>query len=466
MTSFPFSPPRRFQPQGEGRWTLTGRLILEGGAAALADCLDLLAEDYPSFRDVPRLVDEPSRPGDLLVRLGRPRELEEIETFGEGFAVDAGPAAEITAQSERAALFGLRAVLEAGSLAYGRFLDWPDTGERGLHLDMARKFFSKDWILDLLRDLSRSRMNTLWLHFSETEGFRIACESHPEVPSLFHLTKEDIRDILRLGRVLRVDVNPALDCPGHLGQALREHPRWQLPRKGEDRLHSALDITNADARQFLLDLVDEYAELFAGAPVFHIGGDEFIDFRQFDRYPVMEEYAKAHIGPQCGGADVYIDFLNQVAAHVREKGFQVRVWNDGLLRLDVPEHTPLDPQVQIAYWSSWDKGMAPVKAFLDRGYRVINYHARYLYYILYLPDHSRDPVPEKIQQEWSPAVFPNHPELGGQVLSEGELDRLEGCCYSIWCDWPDTQSQEEVRRYSKDSLAAFARRCWSWRSPK
>lgn len=466
MTNIPFSPFKRCEARGEGRWALTGRLLLGEGAAPLADCLDLLAEDHPRLQNVPRLEGEPPRPGDLVLRLGRPEELEEFETFGEGFAVEAGPWTEITAQSERAAVFGLRSVLEAletGPLAYGRFLDWPDTGERGLHLDMGRKFFSKDWILDLLRDLSRSRMNTLWLHFSETEGFRIACESHPEVPSLLHLTKEEVREILRLGRKLRVDVCPALDCPGHLGQALQEHPRWQLPRKGEDRLHSALDITNADARRFLLDLVDEYAELFAGAPVFHIGGDEFIDFRQFDRYPVMEEYAKAHIGPQCGGADAYVDFLNQVAAHVRAKGFQVRVWNDGLLRLDVGGHVPLDPEVQIAYWSSWDKGMAPLRDFLDRGYRVINYNARSLYYILYLADHSRDPDPEKILRQWSPALFPTHPVYGPQALSEGELDRLAGCCYSIWCDWPDIQTPEEVRRYSRDSLAAFARRCWSWR---
>ena len=60
-----------------------------------------------------------------------------------------------------------------------------------------------------------------------------------------------------------------------------EHPRWRLNRQMTEPLYSALDITNPEARAFLLELVDEYAELFAGSKVFHIGGDEFIDFNHF-----------------------------------------------------------------------------------------------------------------------------------------------------------------------------------------
>ena len=80
--------------------------------------------------------------------------------------------------------------------------------------------------------------------------------------------------------------------------------------------------------------------------------------------------------------DLYVEFLNEVIAHVRAKGFQVRVWNDGLFRPDLAEHVELDRNVQIGFWSNWDKGMAPLQAFLDRGYQVVNYHSEYLYFIL------------------------------------------------------------------------------------
>ena len=225
-------------------------------------------------------------------------------------------------------------------------------------------------------------------------------------------------------------------------------------------LHSALNITLPEARRFLLDLIDEYTELFAGSKVFHIGGDEFIDFNHFERFPVMEAYAKEHLGPECGGVDVYIDFLNQVIAHVRAKGFQVRVWNDGLFRPGLEQHIELDRDVQIAYWTNWDKGMAPLKTFLDKGYRVVNYDWRYLYYILLIRSDYTDPDPERLLGEWTPDHFPESPVVGPQSCPPEQAEQVLGCCYSIWSDWPDLQEEEEVHARSKDSIRAFAIRCW------
>lgn len=459
MAMLQFPQPKLVEKTGEGTWRLTGRVILpEDGSLDRAAAL--LGEDYPALAAAEKVRGGAVRPGDLVVRLGQPEVLAGKTTFDEGFTVEVGASAELTAQSRRAAVYGLRTVFEAGELAFGRLADWPCTNERGLHLDAGRKYYTKDWIMERVKDLSRNRMNVLWLHFSENEGFRIDSERHPEVPSRFHLTKDEVREIIALCGELFVDINPALDCPGHLGAALLEHPRWRLNREMAEPLYSALDITNPDARAFLLELVDEYAELFAGSKVFHIGGDEFIDFNHFERFPEMDACARERLGPDCGGVDLYVDFLNQVIAHVRAKGFQVRVWNDGLFRPDQAEHVELDRNVQIAFWSNWDKGMAPLKAFLDRGYQVVNYHSEYLYYILLIRKDYTDPDPEKILTEWSPKIFPTHPTEGEQVIPAEYDGQFMGCCYSIWSDWPDLQSEEEVDRRSRDSLRAFGVRCW------
>ena len=471
MKNFVFSQPKRCEVRGEDVWRPgTGsRVILMDGSIPWEDvaaCVNLLGEEHRGLGAAAQLRNVEALPGDLVIRTGEPDELRGVETYREGYVLAVGPVVELTAQSERAVLYGLRTIMEAlenGGLPYGRIVDWPDTNERGLHLDAGRKFYTKEWIMDRIRDLSRNRMNVLWFHFSENEGFRIASDRHPEVPSLLHLSKDDVREIIRLANAYHIDINPALDCPGHLGQALQEHPRWRLNREMAEPLWSALDITKDDARAFLLELIDEYAELFAGAKVFHIGGDEFIDFNHFERFPELEQYAREHLGPDHGGVDVYVDFLNQVIAHVRDKGFQVRVWNDGLLRPDQAEHVELDRDVQIAFWSNWDKGMAPLESFLERGYQVVNYHADYLYYILLVRKGYADPSPEKIMNEWGPAVFPGHPVHGEQVLPEERAGQFLGCCYSIWSDWPDIQSEEEVIARCRDSLRAFAARCWSWK---
>ncbi len=458
MAMLQFPQPKLVEKTGEGTWRLTGRVILpEDGSLDRAAAL--LGEDYPALAAAEKVRGGAARPGDLVVRLGQPEALAGKTTFDEGFTVEVGASAELTAQSRRAAVYGLRTVFEAGELAFGRLADWPCTNERGLHLDAGRKYYTKDWIMERVKDLSRNRMNVLWLHFSENEGFRIDSERHPEVPSRFHLTKDEVREIIALCGGLFVDINPALDCPGHLGAALLEHPRWRLNREMAEPLYSALDITNPDARAFLLELVDEYAELFAGSKVFHIGGDEFIDFNHFERFPEMDACARERLGPDCGGVDLYVDFLNQVIAHVRAKGFQVRVWNDGLFRPDQAEHVELDRNVQIAFWSNWDKGMAPLKAFLDRGYQVVNYHSEYLYFILLIRKDYSDPDPDKILTQWHPGMFPTHPVSGPQTL-DPKSEQMLGCCYSIWSDWPDLEDEEEVDRRSRDSIRAFGIRCW------
>jgi hexosaminidase len=458
MAMLQFPQPKLVEKTGEGTWRLTGRVILpEDGSLDRAAAL--LGEDYPALAAAEKVRGGAVRPGDLVVRLGQPEVLADKTTFDEGFTVEVGASAELTAQSRRAAVYGLRTVFEAGELAFGRLADWPCTNERGLHLDAGRKYYTKDWIMERVKDLSRNRMNVLWLHFSENEGFRIDSERHPEVPSRFHLTKDEVREIIALCGELFVDINPALDCPGHLGTALLEHPRWRLNREMAEPLYSALDITNPDARAFLLELVDEYAELFAGSKVFHIGGDEFIDFNHFERFPEMDACARERLGPDCGGVDLYVDFLNQVIAHVRAKGFQVRVWNDGLFRPDQAEHVELDRNVQIAFWSNWDKGMAPLKAFLDRGYQVVNYHSEYLYFILLIRKDYSDPDPDKILTQWHPGMFPTHPVSGPQTL-DPKSEQMLGCCYSIWSDWPDLEDEEEVDRRSRDSIRAFGIRCW------
>lgn len=455
MVALQFPQPRVCEKSGEGTWRLGNetRVVLPENEK-LDRILARLGEEYPALAAAEKVRDGEAQDGDLVIRL------DETE-HDEGFVLQAGPALELTARTGRGALYGLRTVLEAkDGLAYGRYEDWPDVRERGLHLDAGRKFYGKEWIMERVRDMSRNRMNTLWFHFSETEGFRIACESHPEVPSLFHHSKEDIREIIRLCEDLCIDINPALDCPGHLGQALREHPRWQLPRAEGEPLHSALDITNPEAKRFLLDLIDEYAELFAGSEVFHIGGDEFIDFRHFEEFPALEAYAKEHLGTECGGVDAYIDFLNQMIAHVRAKGFRVRVWNDGLYRADLEQRVELDRDVEIAYWTNWDGGMASLRTFLDKGYQVANYDWRYLYYILLIREDYTDPDPEKLMNQWTPKHFPDSPVCGAQSCPPEQEKQILGCCYSIWSDWPDLQSEEEVHRRSKDSMRAFAVRCW------
>lgn len=52
-------------------------------------------------------------------------------------------------------------------------------GERGLMVDDGRKYFTPVWLGDDVRELAYLKLNTLHLHLSDNEGFRIESTTHP-----------------------------------------------------------------------------------------------------------------------------------------------------------------------------------------------------------------------------------------------------------------------------------------------
>ena len=62
-------------------------------------------------------------------------------------------------------------------LEKGTVIDYPDVELRSMNLDIARKPFSKEWIIRQIKDLSWQKYNAVQLHFSENEGFRIQSDT-------------------------------------------------------------------------------------------------------------------------------------------------------------------------------------------------------------------------------------------------------------------------------------------------
>lgn len=407
---------------------------------------------------------EPPASGDIVIELTDHEAAGDLDSQ-EAYVIDIGTYAKITAASERAVMYGLWTLLQRladdGSVPCGTITDYPVIRERALHIDIGRKFYSQDWLLERIREMSRLRLNTLQLHFSENEGFRLMSESHPEVVSDHYLTKQEMKAIILTAQRYHVDIIPLLDSPGHLGQALRTHPEWLLKDAAGTPAPGALDITNPAARRFVLDLIDEYAELFAGSRYFHIGGDEFINFAEFDKYPQLAEYARNVLDISGGtGVDTYIDYLNEVAEHLESKGWTVRAWNDGLYRADQIQRVAPKPSIQITYWTKWHPMMAPVEDILAKGHQVINYNDGYLYYVLGEHAGYTYPTGEKIRASWHPGLFPNRTGEAKQEYTGAYPRELIGSTFSIWSDKPEAQSEAEVASGLRGPLRAMAELAW------
>lgn len=161
--------------------------------------------------------------------------------------------------------------------------DYPDMPVRALMVDVGRNFITKDQMCRIVDVMSRCKMNTLIIHLTEDEGWRLEIRGLPEltkfaayhdVPRLgedgeYHLgdglypmqdgrvghdidfgggtgyyTREEFKEILRYALEKHVEVVPELDVPGHSGSAILAMER-RHENTGEDCLLTHPDDTSA-----------------------------------------------------------------------------------------------------------------------------------------------------------------------------------------------------------------------------
>ena len=381
---------------------------------------------------------------------------------GDEIVIDAGSAAGAF-RATRQLLHNLRA---QGRVPRGHVESAPAVAERGIHLDAARKHYPADAILALLHDAADVGVNVFQWHFSENEGFRLASDAFPEIVSPEHITRDEARRIVDTARSLHIDVVPSLDMPGHLGWVLNRHPELRMPSADDPdalvRSENALDITRDEALDFARALIDDMAGHFPHSTRWNLGGDEFVDFARMHAHPALAAAAVARHGADATGFDLLTGFVNEMAAHLRERGFTTRVWNDGMLR---GSRVRLDAEVELTWWTNWHAGMRPLADALGAGHAIVNVSDAMFYYVLGENAGYRYPTAARMwDADWHPGLFPSLPaSLGGarQEIRQPYPEQLRGCSFAIWSDDPDAQTPEEVAAGVRAPLRAMAERGWN-----
>ena len=429
------------------------------------------------------LYNQDGAPTDITIDIKPVSEITDKTTSKEAYKItidDTG--IHLTGASETAVLYGLRTIEQItsvnGALAYGEIVDYPNVAERRIHVDMARKYISKDWFIRQIREMSYFKMNAIQMHFSENLGFRIECETDPSIVSEQHLTKADVREILAEAKKYGVKVIPSFDSPGHVDQILRAHPEYGQKDKYGNNYKSGLDVTNPEAIKYIYSLYDEYMELFKGCTDFHIGGDEYMEF---DRAPfttqykeVLDNYARENIDPNATWKDVIAKYINDLAEHVHEKGFTPRIWNDGIYYGENSwgqnkQMIKMHKYIGIDFWSqmSWNGSIARLQTFLDKGHDTIyNVNASFFYYVLRpsMPDdgrkqHSFDNLnsDKLIFDEWTPGKF-----QANTIADDNPA--IKGASLAIWCDKADVCDEDTITEDIANEMRALATKAWNTKS--
>ncbi|KOG87098.1 beta-N-acetylhexosaminidase [Streptomyces varsoviensis] len=437
-----------WRPSPSGRVIADPRGPLGESARVLARDLDL------------KTASGPARRGDVELRLGHDGGPESYTmATRDGRVV-------ITGADEAGAFYGTRTVVQAvrsgGQVPEGTVRDRPDRPQRGLNLDIARKFFDADWIEARLREMADLKLNQLCLHFSDDQGFRVESESHPEIVSDQHLTKDQLRHITDLATSLHIEVIPEIDSPGHLGAVFKAHPGLQLRKASGAPAPGAADISDKKAAQIVDDLLREYAPLFPG-PYTHLGGDEYLALMARDpegSYPGLAEAARAEYGPDAKVQDLATGWLNDRAKTVRSLGGKAKVWNDGVHAGGV---VTADKNREVEYWTGTETGAREPLEYLKEGRKLVNLNDEFLYYVLGQPNQFRYPTGQRIYERWTPAVLRGTKPVPAAMAGP---DRVLGGRLAIWGDIPGAQTTEQVARGIRLPLRALSQKLWDPRRPE
>ena len=201
----------------------------------------------------------------------------------------------------------------------GTITDVPRYAWRGAMLDVSRHFFGVDQVKRYIDQLALYKFNTLHLHLSDDQGWRIAIDSWPRLAAYGgstqvgggpggYYTKADYREIVRYAASRELTVVPEIDLPGHTNAALASYAELNCDGvarplyTGTDVGFSSLCVPKEVTYDFVDDVIGELAALTPGRYL-HIGGDEahstsHEDYAAFmDRVqPIVAKYGKTVVG--------------------------------------------------------------------------------------------------------------------------------------------------------------------------
>jgi hexosaminidase len=197
--------------------------------------------------------------------------------------------------------------------------DSPRFAWRGTMLDVARHFFTVEQVERYIDLAALYKINTLHLHLSDDQGWRIAIDGWPRLATYGgstavgggkggYYTQADYTQIVRYAADRYMTVVPEIDGPGHTNAALASYARLNCDGKapplytGTDVGFSSWCIAKSVTYELLDDVLGQLARLTPG-PYLHVGGDEAhsttpADYATFiERVgPIVSEYGKKMAG--------------------------------------------------------------------------------------------------------------------------------------------------------------------------
>ena len=333
----------------------------------------------------------------------------------EGFKLDITSKAIISANTIEGMLYGSNAFLKhllsiSGATIEGfTAKDVPDTKQRAVSLDCGRKYYTKAWICNFIRQMSWMGYNTLELHFSDDSGFRIDIWDSAYYKGQFqpandftwlagshvtswtisdyrtdpdkdkYLTTAELVEILEVAKQYHIEVIPAFDSPSHLDyttwkyeQNYKSNPNYSFYSTYDKTTYEAknvggcinytgkkdattplqwpyytsVNLKDAQSKAFIMELYIDIANFFKE----YSGSTNFsigADEVQLNKNNLASGYSYTW------GFSDFVAYINELNKLLNGMGYTMRMYNDfmGSTSYNGSSYT-FDDNIQILYWDS------------------------------------------------------------------------------------------------------------------
>lgn len=396
-----------------------------------------------------------------------------------------GKGVQITGASEAGVFYGIQTFRKSLSalenvnvqLPAVEINDAPRFAYRGMHLDVARHFYSLDEVKEYIDMMALHNMNRFHWHLTDDQGWRIEIKKYPKLMSVAsqrsetlvgrygsgkydgtpyggYYTQEQIKEVIAYAADRHIVVIPEIDLPGHMQAAITAYPELGCTggpyevRTTWGISDDVLCIGNEKSMEFVKDVLAEVAELFPSEYI-HVGGDECPKVRwakcpkcqalikklglKSDTNHTKEERLQSYV-------------ITEAEKFLNSKGKRIIGWTEIL-------EGGLSPNATLMSWIGEAGGIEAARQHHD----VIMTPNTYLYFDYYqASDVEKEPLAIggylPMEKVYSYEPMPSS-------LSPEEQQYIKGVQANLWTEYIPTFSQAQYMVLPR--MAALAETQWS-----
>lgn len=388
----------------------------------------------------------------------------------------------IAAFSSQGLFYGIQTLLQVipfekskqTSVPCLKISDQPKFQWRGMHLDVCRHFFPKEFIKKYIDYLAMYKMNTFHWHLTDDQGWRIEIKKYPKLTEIgawrngsmighytdqtfdniryggFY-TQEEIKEIVAYAKERHITIVPEIEMPGHALAALAAYPKFSCTG-GPFQVGKTWGVLEDvfcpkdETFTFLKNVLTEVLDLFPSEYI-HIGGDES---------PKVRWKSCSHCQKRIKDEDLKDEhelqsyFIQRIEKFVNSKGRKIIGWDEIL-------EGGLAPNAAVMSWRGTEGGIAAAK----QKHFVVMSPGSHCYFDHYQGEPKNEPIAfggyTNVEKVYSFNPIPKE-------LSTEESKYILGAQANVWTEYINTPEHVEYMVFPR--IAALSEVVWGTSNSK